>query len=303
MLLVLAFIATGAYYYYRLSNRIIWSVVHVNGEQHSGQAHLLEFPGDNHVVLIDTGFDDHARSDLIPYLDERGIDHIDQLVVTHAHRDHYGGIEALLEHMKRIDRVYFNLPSESRCDETSRRDQCDYRHVRLTREAIQASGASLRELATDELLYHSEDHDRFLEVVYVDDGESPPAGNTGIDDTSALLRLVYGSTTVLFTADISHTIGNHLVKEHFFLESDIMPTSRPGPERTATNQFLQNIDPGAIIVSESGSEWRRGDGDRILGYADSNDIPAYVTGLHGNNTVTLARDGYSIASERSPGQP
>lgn len=303
MLLVLAFIATGVLYYYRLANRIIWSVVHVNGEHRSGQAHLLEFPGDNHVVLIDTGFDDHARSELIPYLDERGIDHIDQLVVTHAHRDHYGGIDALLEHGKRIDRVYFNLPPQSLCDAARRRDQCDYRHLRLTRDAIRSSGAALRELATDDVLYYNEDHDVFLEVVFVDDGESPPEGSAGIDDTSALLRLVYGSTTVLFTADISHTIGSHLVKEHFFLDSDIMATSRPGPERTATNQFLQSIDPGLIIVSESGNAWRGGYGDRIRTYAEGNGVPAYVTGLHGNITVTLAPDGYSIASERSPGQP
>lgn len=303
MVLALTFIATGGFYYYRISNRILWSVVHVSGEWQSGDAHLLEFPADDYVVLIDTGFDRYTRSDLIPYLDERGIDHINQLIITHAHRNHYGGIYSLMEHMRRIDRVYFNLPPKARCERERWPGGCDYGHVVRARDRVKASNTDLRALATDDLLYHDPDHDIILEVVYAHDGVSPPIGNTDINDTSAVLRLVYGTTTVLFTADLNRKVGSHLVENHFFLDSHIMTAPHHGVESTASNEFLEKVDPQVMIVSDSGRQWLGTRGDRIRRFAENNDIPTYVTGLHGNIAVSLASDGYSVSTETAPARP
>lgn len=302
VLLALALAGTWGWYYSRLSSRILWSVVHVSGDWQSGDAHLLEFPGDDHVVLIDTGFNRYTRHDLIPYLDEHGVDHIDQLVITHAHRNHYGGVRSLLEHLRRIDHVYFNLPPESRCDKESWATGCDYLHVTRTRNVIGASNALLHSVATGDVLYRDVERGITLKVVYVHDGVSPPVGETDINDTSALLLLRYGSTSVFFTADLNRKVSDYLVKQDLVPESNIVTAPHHGVEDAASNELLERIDAEIMIVSNSGRQWLGERGERMRHFADAHNIPTYVTGLHGDITVSLNRDGYTINTERSPDQ-
>lgn len=302
-LLTLLCITVGGVYYYRLTNRILWSVVHVSGDFNSGDAHLLEFPADNHVVLIDTGFDRFTRRDLIPYLDKEGIDHIDQLIVTHAHRNHYGGVVSLLRHLKKIDDIYFNAPPQSRCDRETWITGCDYQHVLATRRAIQSSDSRLRTLARGDLLYQDPERDITLQVVYVHDGVSPPIGNTDINDTSAVLRLSYGATSVLFTADLGKSVGNYLQRNDFALQADIVTAPHHGVESAASNAFLDRVSAKLMIVSDSGRQWLGVRGRRMRDYARSHGIPVYVTGLHGNIAISLGPDGYSVATETTPERP
>lgn len=293
---VLAFAATAGWYYYRISHRIVWTMVHVSGNRYSGDAHLLEFPN-GHVVLIDTGFERFTQSHLLPYLGKRDIDHIDQLVITHAHRNHYEGIKTLIQNLGHIGEIYFNLPPKKPCDHEHWPSGCDYRHVLRTRALVEESGIPLRNLATDHLIYHNQDHDLSLEVVFTHDGESPPIGTTDINDTSSVLRLVYGTTTALFTGDINRRVGKYLVDKHFFLKSDIMTAPHHGVEGAAPNTFLDATDPDVILVSNSAENWRGIRGDRMRHYAYDHHIPAYITGIHGNVVTILTHDDYSIDTQ------
>lgn len=296
---LLAFAAIAGWYYYRISNRIVWTMIHVSGNRYSGDAHLLEFPN-GHVVLVDTGFDRFTRSHLIPYLDNRGVRRIDQLIITHAHRNHYGGIHSLMQHLDGIGEIYFNMPPKVPCDKETWSTGCNYRHVLHTRALIEDSGIPIQTLATDDLLYHNQDHDITLETVYVHDGESEPVGLTSINDTSAVLRLVYGETTALFTGDINRKVGKHLLDSNFFLKSDIVTAPHHGVDGAASNRFLRGVDPKVMLVSNSERHWRGKRGDRMRQFANDNGIHTYVTGTHGNVVVILKRDDYYIRTQREP---
>ena len=296
--LLLVALSGAAWLYYQHEHaRITWTMVHVSGDRYSGDAHLLEFP-DGHIVLIDTGFDKFTRRDLIPYLDEHGIDHIDQIILSHAHRNHYGGILSLIGHLARTGSVYFNIPPESPCAKEPWNGGCDYQHVLNTRQAIRDAGVPLKNIATDDVIYQDPGRDIILEVAYVHDGVSRPIGNTDINDTSAVLRLVYGATTVLFTADLNAQVGEYLVKNDFPLKSDIMTAPHHGVEGAAGNQFLARVDPALMMVSNSSRVWLGPRGERMRQFAADHHIPVYVTGLNGNVVVSLTRAGYGIEPER-----
>jgi len=273
-------------------------MVHVSGDVHSGDAHLLQLPN-GHVILIDTGFDRYTRSSLIPYLDNRGIKQIDDLIITHAHRNHYGGMISLLQHLKSIKRIYFNLPPEMPCDKENWAMGCDYQHVLKTRKEIEASGLKLRGLRTGQVLYDADGIT--LKVLYVHDGKSRPIGSTDINDTSAILRLVYGNTSVLFAADVNRSVGAYLAKESALPQSTFLTAPHHGVESAAPNEFLRMVKPEVFMVSNSAKQWLGKRGDRMRKFAAENKLRTYVTGLHGNVIVTLRRDGYSIATEKVPG--
>ena len=284
---VIVLIVAATWYHNLESGKIVWSMVHVSGDRFSGDAHLLEFPN-GHVVLIDTGFDRYTRRDLIPYLKNRGVDHIDQVIITHAHRNHYGGIKSLLEHLSYIDRIYFNMPPRKACDSETWPTGCDYQHVLDTRELIRQSQVSLLEIGTGQLLFISEEDDITLKVVYVHKGEAD------INDTSAVLRLVFGNTSVLFTGDINRQIGKYLARSDYTLKSTIVTAPHHGVESAAPNEFLVKTDAEVLMVSNSAGHWLGKRGDRMRNFARDNNLQTYVTGLHGNVVVTIERDRFTI---------
>lgn len=272
-------------------------MVHVSGTENSGDAHLLEFP-DGRIILIDTGFDRYTRRDLIPFLDKRGITHIDDLIITHAHRNHYEGIGSLLEHLKGIKRVYFNLPPKSRCDQETWSTGCDYEHVLATRETIKSAGVSLLELRTGQSFYN-EGADIELKVVYVHDGLSPPIGETSINDTSAVTYLRFGKVSVFFSADLDKDVGAYIAKHLALPQADILTAPHHGVESAAPNEFLAKINAKVLMVSVAKKHWLGKRGDRIRLFAEQHKMPVYVTGIHGNVTVRLRRDGYDITTEKA----
>ena len=66
-----------------------------------GASHVIGFPGGGTLVL-DCGSAIHGDSGnriLVPYLRSLGVRQVDILVLSHAHEDHYGGVDALLKGM------------------------------------------------------------------------------------------------------------------------------------------------------------------------------------------------------------
>ena len=85
------------------------------------------------TVMIDTGFYEEMKDYGVDYLKENGAHKIDELYITHAHKDHYGELQALIEKRIPIGTLYFNYPLKSTCDKELK-GGCDYEHVLNTIE-------------------------------------------------------------------------------------------------------------------------------------------------------------------------
>lgn len=284
------------------SDEIIWSMIHVSGSRFSGDAHLLEFP-DGHVVLIDTGFNRYTERDVNPYLEQRGISHLDQLIITHAHKNHYEGIKSLLARMSGIGSVYFNLPPREACDRETWPSGCDYEHVLKTRERIRQQGIPLLDLDEDQVLYHDDQRGILLQVVYVHDGESAPVGETDINDTSAIMRLSYGAIKVLFTGDVNIRVGKYLAQSGKDLNAAIISAPHHGVESAAPDSFLDRTGAEVMMVSNSAGHWLGDRGERMRRFAAIRGVRAYVTGIDGTVVVRLSSGDYQVQGiETSPGK-
>jgi competence protein ComEC len=96
-----------------------------------GQGMALLLETERHRLLYDTGPRYGAEADagarvILPYLQARGIDRLDALVISHGDNDHAGGALTLL-HALPVTAVYSSLPAASRIIETATRRS---RHMR-----------------------------------------------------------------------------------------------------------------------------------------------------------------------------
>jgi competence protein ComEC len=81
-----------------------------------GSAVHLKIPGGHHV-LVDAGpirgrYEAGAKV-VVPYLEKRGVNRLDLLVLTHPHRDHAGGTGAVLERFPGALRVEQAFPGDA----------------------------------------------------------------------------------------------------------------------------------------------------------------------------------------------
>lgn len=67
-----------------------------------GQGDAILIQDRTHAVLVDTGPNDSVVDAMAPFF----VTHLDAIIITHQHNDHYGGLQAILSHIP-TDRIIF----------------------------------------------------------------------------------------------------------------------------------------------------------------------------------------------------
>lgn len=155
-------------------------MINVNEAEQQGDAHLVSL-GNGKNILIDTGSRLLAEKSLLPFLAQRKITSLDLVFISHAHMDHYGGLDALLDHDVCIRKLYFNLPERQRCEREVPWG-CDYQDVQRIRRRLESNRIALTQ-ATTGMQFSLGDHSR-LEILYAYDGISPRIDRADINDMS-----------------------------------------------------------------------------------------------------------------------
>ena len=274
---------------------LIWTMVDVSGRKLTGDAHLLEFP-DGHRVLIDVSHRQFAKKYLVPYLRTRGIDRIDTIIITHGHRNHYGGLLKTIGAMKLVGQVIFNLPAQEACERENFLGGCDYDHIVETRNNVVDQEVLVKTAKAGDIIYRR--GNTVLEVLYSFDGMNSPVGSTSINDATLILRLDHGNQSILFVADTNHKLGSYLVKHGKRLQATLMSAPHHGVESAAPNEFLDLVKPKAVLVSTSPVPWMSSRGKRMRKYFNDRGIDTYVSGVHGHVTVHLFEDRYEVRTEK-----
>lgn len=202
-----------------------------------GDATLIRFPEGRHV-LIDAGnaspYSDAAQRHILPYLAAKGIKKIDTLILTHPHRDHYGGAETLLRHLQVARLVLPPLDSE------------DAPYRALLDAASERGIPILRVTAGDTL--DIDDHTR-TRVLWP--AASVPDNNP--NNHSIVLHIRLGLSGLLFLGDAEAYAERQLARRYgALLESGLVKVAHHGSatsSRPALLDHLSNGGKGWAIVS------------------------------------------------------
>lgn len=247
-------------------------------------AHLLVL-GKNHFDLIDTGF---SGLRIVPFLKRSQINHLKNIFISHPHKDHYGGTQALVESGITVENFWINIPSKDFCD-TEKPLGCDYAHILSTIEFMKSKGVKILSMKPNVVLDQSPIMSLKSLIAY-QDTNSPTGRQGGINDTSVLMKLTTLHASVLFTGDLNLPLGTYLA-EHMdaaLLQADFLKVPHHGTEGCAPNSFFDKVSPKFALVPSPAPLWVSERSKRIHDYwLNKKEVQTFVSGIHGNVYAAL----------------
>lgn len=186
-----------------------------------GQGLSLVARTERHTLVYDTGPSLSADFDtgsavVAPFLRHQGWDPVDLLVLSHADKDHAGGLAGLLK-LARVDRILSGEPEEF-----------DGIHL----EPCAAGQAWEWDGVRFEVLAPAPD--------------SAPEGN----DSSCVVRVENAAGSLLLTGDIGEAAERRLVRERpEALNSTVLIAAHHGSAGSSTARFLEAVAPRLVLFS------------------------------------------------------
>jgi competence protein ComEC len=188
---------------------------------------------------------------------------VDYVLATHAHADHIGGLVDVVRNFDVGQAVIGHAP-------TSDMD------FELLRKAIARRRVPLSALKAGE---------RFeIDGVGIDVLWPPPAQGRPVisgNDDSIVLRLVYGSISILLAGDIERNAEESLVASGANLQADVLKVPHHGSRTSSTEAFIDAVNPTYAVISV---------GERSrFGHPHTTVVERYKA--HGVNLLQTGRNG------------
>ena len=193
-----------------------------------GDAALVSLPNGRNL-LIDTGnksrYSDQAKRVILPYLTYRGIKRIDDVVISHPHRDHAGGLSSLIQAVE-IGRVV-----------------CSRSAIPTLRDMFAIPEGASIELpqfsavtAGDTLMLDPSTRIRVL---------SPTAAlakHTNLNEASVVIHIQFGQKQFLFLGDAELESESALIQNFpTFLYADVVKIAHHGSSTSSHPSLVSNV--------------------------------------------------------------
>jgi competence protein ComEC len=202
-----------------------------------GDAILLEFPSGS-CLLIDAGVGWYSRF-ILNYLAARRIEKLDGLLLTHPHRDHYGGMKEVIEAIP-VHRFFHNGVAPSREDFAELREAVRSRSIP---ETVLRRGDELTGLSGLETR---------VEVLYPD--EKALTLRSDLNGGSIVLRVTHGGVVFLLMGDAEDLEESRLLEfEGGSLRADVLKVGHHGSIGSGSTAFFKAVRPKIAIVQ--GTQW------------------------------------------------
>ena len=200
-----------------------------------GDAILIETP--NHrTFLVDAGprqFNyDAGERIILPLLHRKGIKNLDALVVTHSHSDHIGGVPFLVSHMRVSSFMEADVGASSYL-------------YRTMKDEIRRAEIPCAEQQRGERIVLDD-----AVRLYVLHPKLPEDARKSLNNTSVVVKLVYGNSSALLVGDAENEAEAELCSQYgSFLASTILKVGHHGSGTSSSGEFLRLVKPGVALVS------------------------------------------------------
>jgi competence protein ComEC len=247
-----------------------------------GDAALLRSPA-GRWLLIDggprgpQGEGDAGRRVVVPFLRSHGATRLAAIVATHAHRDHYGGLPAVLD---AFDPAYVLEPGQA---------VPDAGYLGFL-GAVEADGAEWRPARRGDRL---ELDGVTLEVLSPDSGWV--AAQTDINEASVVLLVSYGPVRLLFAGDAGIPTEEHLAGRVGHVA--LLKVGHHGSRGATSDHWLDELHPADAVISVGAKNRYGHPAPETLARLQAHHVSVFRTDEQGTITFTISSHGAITSSD------
>lgn len=263
-----------------------------------GDAVLIQTGAKN--ILIDTGDDKYyedgkkgkENTQLLTELQKLKIDHIDTLVMTHAHADHIGKADKVIAQYGVKELVYNGIPSTSK-------------YFINALKAAKANGTQQVKVKAGDVLDFG--NGVSFEIVspsqsLIDEDTAAIKAKKKVDvnNESVVGRLTFGNFAMLFTGDAEGPVEKDMVASYGKkLKCQVLKAGHHGSKTSSTAEFLKLVQPESVVMSLGANNQYGHPHEALLNRLQKQGVKN-IYRTDANGTITIVSDGssYSITTEK-----
>ena len=271
---VLAWVAV-----YDLSRAQLLEVVFFDVGQ--GDSIFIETP-QGHQVLIDGGPDEtviEKLGDEMPFWDRT----IDLVILTHPEKDHLVGLLEVLKRYRVENILWTGII----------RDTAEYREWQ---KLIKEEGADVFIAQAGQNIKLARNDIANLEVLYpfksLEGQEMKDSNNT-----SVIVKLVYGENSFLFTGDIAKSVERKLINEGTEIDADVLKVGHHGSKNSSAEEFIKAVSPEIAVIQVGQDNSYGHPSEETLAILEKYGVNILRTDING--TVRVLTDGKKYKIEVS----
>lgn len=234
-----------------------------------GQADAALVLCDGKAMLIDGGNAEDS-SLLYTYFKNHNIAHLDYVIGTHAHEDHIGGLAGALNYAT-VDVAY--------CPATSYDTKAFSNFVK----ALDKHGVSITVPSTGDSFTLGS---ATCTILAVNTDSSDP------NNTSIVLRIVYGDTSFLFTGDAEREVEQAVLNRGANINSTVLKVGHHGSESSTSYVWLREVMPQYAVISVGKDNSYGHPTEEVLSRLRDAEVKTFRTDLQGD--IICVSDGKSV---------
>ncbi|MBR6949815.1 MAG: MBL fold metallo-hydrolase [Bacilli bacterium] len=188
-----------------------------------GQADCILISNNDHYMLIDAGNNEDGPK-LVNYFKGMGISKFDYVIGTHAHEDHIGGLDDIINN---FDIKTFYMPDVSQTTYT----------FESVLDALERKNIYFETPKEDNSYKFGNSSFTVLSV---------GTDSTDLNNTSIVLKLTYGNNSFLFTGDATSSVERKILDKD--ISADVLKVGHHGSQYSSSANFLKTVYPKYAVI-------------------------------------------------------